>query len=96
MSGGDAIAALGEAQSRASDALRPVLPRDVMALVVVGNRLWMRQDLLQPQPLALLHLAQSLIEQAAEMLPEGDPLREQAEYAASQLPDRFEEEEAAA
>lgn len=95
MSGGDIIAALGEAQSRASEALRPVLPRDVMALVAVGNRLWARQDLMHPDPLALLHLAQSLIEQAAEMLPEGDPLREQAEYAAAQLPDRFEEEAAA-
>jgi hypothetical protein len=94
MSGGDVIAALGEAQWRAFDALRPVLPRDVMALVAVGNRLWMRQDLLHPQPLALLHLAQSLIEQAAEMLPEGDPMREQAEYAAAQLPDRFGDEAA--
>lgn len=88
----DGLAALGQAQEQALDALRSALPPRTMALVVVGNHLWMQQNTLHPAPLPLLHLAQSLIEQAAEMLPEGSPLREQAEYAAAQLPDRFEEQ----
>lgn len=92
MSAADPMGALGQAQEQALEALRAALPQGTMALVVVGNHLWMQQNALDPAPLPLLHLAQSLIEQAADMLPEGSPLREQAEYAAVQLPDRFEEQ----
>lgn len=90
----DRLVELGRAQEQALRALEPALPPGTMALVVVGNRLWMQQNTLYPAPLPLLHLAQSLIEQAADLLPEGSPLREQAEYAAGQLPDRFEDQDA--
>jgi hypothetical protein len=73
----------------AMEVLRQGLPADAMALVMVGNDLWSAQDIWDPQPRALIHLAQSLLEQAADLLPEGSALREDAEYAASVLPDRF-------
>jgi hypothetical protein len=69
--------------------LRQGLPADAMALVMAGNHLWSAQDIWHPQPRALINLAQSLLEQAAELLPEGSALREDAEYAAATLPDRF-------
>jgi hypothetical protein len=50
MSAAEASHTLGEAQRHAMDMLRGVLPRDAMALVVVGNRVWMQQNLLHPVP----------------------------------------------
>jgi len=73
----------------AMEVLRQGLPADAMALVMVGNHLWSAQDIWDPQPRALINLAQSLLEQAAELLPEGSALREDVEYAAATLPDRF-------
>jgi hypothetical protein len=73
----------------AMEVLRQGLPADAMALVMAGNHLWSAQDIWHPQPRALIYLAQSLLEQAAELLPEGSALREDAEYAAAMLPDRF-------
>jgi hypothetical protein len=69
--------------------LRQGLPADAMALVMAGNHLWSVMDIWDPRPLALIHLAQNLLEQAAELLPEGTAQREDAEYSAAMLQDRF-------
>ena len=71
----------------AMEVLRQNLPADAMALVMVGNHLWSAQDIWRPQPFAMLHLALSLFEQAAELLPEDCPVPEDVKYEASVLRD---------
>ena len=69
----------------AMDVLRQRLPADATALVMAGNHLWSAQDIWNPQPLALIHLALSLLEQAADLLPEDCPVPEYVRYEASVL-----------
>ena len=69
----------------AMEVLRQGLPADATALVMVGNHLWSAQDIWNPQPRALLRLALSLLEQAADLLPEDCPVPEYVRYEASVL-----------
>ena len=71
----------------AMEVLRQGLPADATALVMVGNHLWSAQDIWNPQPRALLRLALSLFEQAAELLPEDCPVPEDVKYEAAVLRD---------
>lgn len=81
--------AVQQAMRQSMDRLQAVVPAGMTALVMVGNALTTRQALLQPEPRALLACARSLLEQAAELLPDTSALRARAEYAATQLLDRF-------
>jgi hypothetical protein len=80
---------LGEAQDAALALLKAAAPAGCAIVVATASRDWTMMETAGRAPLRLLSIAQSLLEDAADMLPDDSRLREEALAAARLLPDRF-------